>query len=83
MTATAFSPNHPLILGNHPMNSPTYTVPERSPCAHRPNDTRFCPPAFPKADRSAARYIELIEQGVIPCPCSQQDTPQQRRPTQA
>ena len=35
------------------------------------DDIRFCPPTFPKADLSAARYIELIEQGAIPCPCSQ------------
>ena len=37
-------------------------------------DTRFCPPALPKADLSAARYIELVEQGTIPCPCSQMRT---------
>ena len=34
-------------------------------------DGRFCPPQYPKADGSALHYIELIEQGVIPCPCSQ------------
>ena len=36
-----------------------------------------------KAALSAARYIEFIEQGAIPCPCSQQDTQQHRRPTPA
>ena len=37
-------------------------------------DGCFCPPPFPKADGSALHYIELVEQGVIPGPCSQART---------
>ena len=43
----------------------------------------LCPPTKPKADGSALRYIERMEQGVIECPCSPMDTRRHRRLTQA
>lgn len=42
------------------MNSPTYTALDLAP--------------FPKADGEALHYIERVEQGVIPGPCSQART---------